>query len=146
EELTKTHCKILMKSKKKKKRRKRKMLKSYKFDDMTQLSPHFNVQEFRCKGGKPHDILIADDLINKLEILYKRLDCSKIIVTSGHRCAEYDRKIGNSGKGQHIIGNAADICCYDKNNQPISSKLVCCAAQDIGFGGIANITKNYGHL
>ena len=52
-------------------------------------------------------------------------------------------QFGNSGVGQHINGNAADICCYDKNGKPISSKLVCCTAQDVGFGGIANITKAY---
>ena len=119
------------------------MLKSYLYSDRTQLSAHFNVQEFRCKCGKKHNILISDDLINKLEILFKKLDCSKIIVTSGHRCSDYDKSIGNSGVGQHINGNAADICCYDKNGKPISSKLVCCTAQDVGFGGIANITKAY---
>ena len=119
------------------------MLKSYLYSDRTQLSAHFNVQEFRCECGKKHNILISDDLINKLEILFKKLDCSKIIVTSGHRCSDYDKSIGNSGVGQHINGNAADICCYDKNNQPISSKIVCCVAQDVGFGGIANITKAY---
>ena len=39
--------------------------------------------------------------------------------------------------------NAADIVCYGQDGQPISSKLVCCKAQDIGFGGIANITIAY---
>lgn len=40
-------------------------------------------------------------------------------------------------------GNAADICCIGQDGQPISSKLVCCAAQDIGFTGIANINYSY---
>lgn len=33
----------------------------------------------------------------------------------------------------------ADVVCYDKSGNRISSKLVCCTAQDIGFGGIANM-------
>lgn len=45
--------------------------------------------------------------------------------------------------GQHVLGFAADIVCYDKSNKIISSKKVCCTAQDIGFNGIANIDKNY---
>ena len=69
-------------------------VKTYKFDDNTQLSEHFNVQEFRCKCGQNHDILIAEELVDKLEKLFSKLDCSKIIVTSGMRCPSYDISIG----------------------------------------------------
>lgn len=115
----------------------------YPYNDKTQLSEHFNVQEFRCKCGKSHDILIATELVSQLERLYTTLNCSKIIITSGHRCVEHDKSLGNSGVGQHILGKAADCCCYDQSNKPISSKIVCCVAQDLGFGGIANITNAY---
>lgn len=40
--------------------------KTYNFADTTQLSPHFNVQEFFCKCGDAHDTLVSDELINKL--------------------------------------------------------------------------------
>lgn len=116
---------------------------SYAYNDKTQLSKHFNVQEFRCKCGKTHDILISQELVYQLERLFSTLDCSKIIVSSGHRCSEYDKKIGNSGVGQHILGKAADVYCYDKNNKAISTKIVSCVAQDLGFGGIANINSAY---
>ncbi len=119
------------------------MIKTYKYSDNTQLSPHFNAREFRCKCGKEHEILISTELVDKLEKLYEKLDCSKIIVTSGYRCAEHDKNVGGSGTGQHTKGNAADICCYGQDGQPISSKIVCCKAQDIGFTGIANITAAY---
>lgn len=119
------------------------MIKTYPFDDKTQLSAHFNVSEFRCKCGKGHDTLLADELVDKLEQLYSALNCSKIIVTSGFRCSMHDRSVGGDGTGQHTKGNAADICCYGQDGQPISSKTVCCKAQDIGFGGIANITPAY---
>lgn len=119
------------------------MIQTYPFNDNTQLSAHFNVSEFRCKCGKVHDTLLADELVEKLEQLYATLDCSKIIVTSGFRCSMHDRTVGGSGTGQHTKGNAADICCYGQDGQPISSKVVCCKAQDIGFMGIANITAAY---
>lgn len=48
------------------------MIKTYPFDDKTQLSVHFNVSEFRCKCGKAHDTLLADELVDKLEQLYSR--------------------------------------------------------------------------
>ena len=119
------------------------MIKTYPFTDDTQLTPHFNAHEFKCKCGQPHDFQLADVLVGKLEELYGKLNCSKIIVTSGFRCAAHDKNVGGSGTGQHTKGNAADICCYGQDGNPISSKIVCCTAQDLGFGGIANITSEY---
>lgn len=119
------------------------MIKKFESGDKSQLSQHFNVQEFKCKCGKEHEILIAEELVENLEKLYSALNCSKIIVTSGYRCTAHDKNVGGSGSGQHTKGNAADICCYGQDGQPISSKTVCCKAQDIGFGGIANITTEY---
>ena len=116
---------------------------TYKFDDQTQLSPHFNAREFRCQCGQPHETLIASELIDKLEALNTALNCSKIIVTSGYRCPEHDKAVGGTSSGQHTKGTAADVCCYGQDGQPISSKTVCCKAQDLGFGGIANITSSY---
>ena len=124
-------------------RRKILMIQKHDYNDTTQLSPHFNAKEFRCKCGKEHETLISDELIEKLEKLYAALNCSKIIVTSGYRCTAHDKNVGGSGTGQHTLGNAADICCYGQDGQPISSKVVCCKAQDIGFRGIANITAAY---
>ena len=119
------------------------MIKAYVYGDRTQLSPHFRSSEFQCKCGKAHDTLISDELVSKLEELYAKLNCSKIIVTSGYRCVTHDKNVGGSGTGQHTKGTAADICCYGQNGKPISSKVVCCTAQDLDFGGIANITSDY---
>ena len=116
---------------------------TYKFDDQTQLSPHFNAREFRCSCGKSHETLIASELVDRLEALYTALNCSKIIVTSGYRCPEHDKAVGGTSSGQHTKGTAADVCCYGQDGQPISSKTVCCKAQNLGFGGIANITSSY---
>ena len=121
------------------------MIKAYVYGDRTQLSPHFRSSEFQCKCGKAHDTLISDELVSKLEALYAKLNCSKIIVTSGYRCVTHDKNVGGSGTGQHTKGTAADICCYGQDGKPISSKVVCCTAQDLGFGGIANITSEYIH-
>ena len=115
----------------------------YQYSDSVQISQHFNSTEFRCKCGKEHDFEVNDNLVQKLEKLYAALNCSQIIVTSGFRCVTHDKNVGGSGTGQHTLGNAADICCYSQDGQPISSKTVCCKAQDIGFTGIANITAAY---
>ncbi len=118
------------------------MIKTYSNSSL-KLSDHFNLREFRCKCGVNHDIKIDTDLIDKLECLFDRLNCSKIIVNSGYRCSTHDVNVGGNGKGQHTKGTAADIVCYDKNNNIIPSTKVCCGAQDVGFNGIANIDSSY---
>ena len=118
-------------------------VKSFSATDNTQLTEHFNAREFRCKCGKSHDFLISDELVSKLEQLYAALDCGKIIVNSGYRCPEHDKAVGGTSTGQHTKGTAADVVCYDKSGNIISAKTVCCKAQDLGFGGIANITGAY---
>lgn len=119
------------------------MIRNYKSTDKAQLTDHFNVSEFRCKCGGNHDTLLDDELVQKLEQLYKALGCSKIIVNSGYRCASHDKNVGGNGSGQHTKGTAADIVCYDRSGKKISSKIVSCAAQDTGFSGIANIDSTY---
>lgn len=118
-------------------------VKSYTYSDATQLTPHFKASEFRCKCDSTHDALISDELLEKLEQLRDALNCSKIIVNSGYRCASHDKAVGGTGSGQHTKGTAADVVCYDSGGNVISSKTVCCTAQDLGFGGIANITSAY---
>ena len=80
------------------------MLKTYKSTDNTQLTTHFNIREFRCKCGGNHDTKLDSSLADKLEKLHKALNCSKIIINSGYRCATHDRNVGGSGSGQHVCG------------------------------------------
>ena len=109
----------------------------YAYEDNPQLSPHFSAREFRCKCSSPHTFQVSEQLISMLEQLYAALDCGKIIVSSGYRCAAHDKAVGGNGAGQHTKGTAADVVCYDKSGSVISAKTVCCKAQDLGFGGIA---------
>ena len=125
------------------------MIRKYAYKDAIQLSEHFNSSEFRCKDSGNHEYLVDDELVRGLEALFTKIPelfdikVSKIIVTSGYRCSKHDKSVGGYGSGPHVDGLAADICCYDEDGKPISSKLVCCAAQEIGFRGISNITSAY---
>lgn len=115
------------------------MIKTYKSTDRIQLTEHFNVSEFKCKCGGNHDTKLDTELVDKLEKLHTALNCSKIIINSGYRCPTHSVNVGGSSADYHTKGYAADIVCYDRNNNKISSKKVSCVAQDLGFGGIANI-------
>lgn len=108
------------------------------------ISTHFHSTEFKC----PHcgTIKIDENLINKLEHIFSKLNASKCIISSGYRCAVHDKAIGGF-LGRHYEGLAADCCYYDKNGKIIPSKIVICVAYDLGeLKGIANIDGNYVHL
>jgi GH25 family lysozyme M1 (1,4-beta-N-acetylmuramidase) len=128
-------------------------IKRYAYSDAIQLTEHFNSSEFRCKSDSQHtaqhDYLVCDETVQGLEALFTMIPklfgikVSKICLTSGYRCSTHDIAVGGSGQGPHVDGYAADFICYDDEGKPISSKMVCCAAQEIGFRGIANITSAY---
>lgn len=122
------------------------MLNTYKYNSCKQLSANFCVSEFRCKCGKAHDIVIDSRLITGLQQLVGALGASKAIITSGYRCPAHDIAVGGNGSGQHTKGTAADVIFYDRSGYPISTKLVACKAQDLGFGGIANIDRTYHYI
>ena len=129
------------------------MIKTYAYSDAIQLTPHFNSSEFRCKPDNKHDAKhdykIDSELVNGLEALFTKIPelfgikVSKICLTSGYRCPTHDVAVGGSGSGPHVDGYAADFIVYDEKGAPVSSKMVCCAAQEIGFRGISNITSAY---
>lgn len=121
-------------------------LKTYNYADKTQLTEHFNVSEFRCKCDEEHDTILDTVLIDMLEQIYAVLNCSKIIVNSGYRCTKHDKTVGGTGTGQHTKGKAADIVCYDHIGNKISTKIVTCAAQDLGFNGIGKINDTATHV
>lgn len=118
-------------------------VKQLKNDDNTQISAHFNAQEFKCKCGRTHDILISEELVQKLEELRTTLNCNSIVITSGYRCPTHDKNVGGTGSGMHTKGLAVDCKCFGQDGNAISSKIVSCKAQDLGFTGIANIDSDY---
>lgn len=111
-------------------------MSTYNYNDRKQLSQHFNVQEFKCKCGKAHDIIIDNTLVGRLERLYKIADCSRITITSGYRCPTHSRNVGGSASDAHTVGIASDIMCYDKQGKLKNPWLVAACAEQAGFSGI----------
>lgn len=108
------------------------------------ITTHFHSTEFKC----PHcgAIKIDENLVNKVEHIFSKLNASKCIVSSGYRCPTYDKR-ENGFAGRHSEGLAMDCIFYDKSNKIIPSKIVICVAYDLGeLNGIAKINNNYTHL
>lgn len=112
-------------------------------DGSKKLSENFRVEEFACKDGSD-SVLISEELIVMLEKLRARLSCS-ININSGYRTVAHNRAVGGSLTSKHCYGLAADVICK-KDGKTIPAKEVCCAAQSLGFPGIAYISAGATHL
>ena len=73
-----------------------------------QITPHFNIAEFRCKNG---EVLINAEVIahiqrlEKFRVWYKRV----MIVNSGYRTPEHNAAVNGEKDSYHMKGIAADI-------------------------------------
>ena len=75
------------------------------------MSRYFKPEEFRCKDGSTHPefeggvhpglLLVLDDIREKFG--------KPILVNSGYRSPEHNRKVGGAPRSYHVKGMAADI-------------------------------------
>ena len=106
-------------------------VKTYSYTDKTQLTKHFNVQEFKCKCGKKHSIKIDSDLAPTLEKVMTKIGAKAGNIYSGYRCAAHDKAIGGSGTGSHVQGYACDIWFKDNKGNRINTNRVAIALEDL---------------
>jgi len=73
---------------------------------------HFTPEEMACKCGCKSCRMILDFMqrLEEIRIHYNR----PMHITSGFRCADYDKAIG--GKGNHSLGCAADVLISKGDN------------------------------
>lgn len=76
-----------------------------------QLTEHFKLSEFRCKNGRdvPPELLgNVQRLANNLQVLREYLG-KPIIIASGYRDPEYNRRVGGAKNSTHMEGEAGDL-------------------------------------
>lgn len=100
-----------------------------------QVSKNFKLREFECRDGS-HLVKLDERLLEKLQ---KMRDIIKkpIIVHSGYRTPEYNKKVGGAPRSQHLEGKAADIKVSGMNPHEVAK-----FAKEVGFNGIGIYTHN----
>ena len=112
---------------------------------MKQLSTHFSLDEFKCPCGNCKIVEIDMELVDKLERLRSLLG-SKLTITSGYRCQDYQDQLTlrgyetSKGTSQHTLGMAADVM----NGIATGQELAGCAVQ-AGFKAIG-VGNNFIHV
>jgi Uncharacterized protein conserved in bacteria len=72
------------------------------------LTANFNLREFQCPCCGA--VKIDPELVRRLQVARDRIG-KPIIVTSGYRCPDHNRRVGGASNSQHLHGRAADIYC-----------------------------------
>lgn len=79
---------------------------------LTHVSDHFSWQEFDCHSGEEMPDAVKPSIrrlcVEVLELIRKEWS-SPIIIVSGWRSEEYNKRIGGAGQSRHVTGEAADI-------------------------------------
>lgn len=99
------------------------VIKSYIIDTESneQLGKHFKVKEFACKDGSPV-VFIDEYLWTVLDILRTKVG-RPVIVTSGYRTPDWNKKTGGAKYSYHMRGMAADIRVNGMTPKQVASKL-----------------------
>lgn len=110
------------------------MIRVYYLTRNIKLSDHFYISEFVCKdpGDIPSKVFIEMELIERLEsfrLLVKR----PLIITSGYRTQEWNRRVNGSPKSLHMLGQAADIKMNSYDKEHIMVFAVHAGFKGIGF-------------
>lgn len=75
------------------------------------ISENFKLEEFNCKDGTIVPTQYFNNLnrlVGQLEVIREAVN-SPIIVTSGYRTKDYNKKVGGVVNSQHLTASAADF-------------------------------------
>lgn len=99
------------------------MIESYilNTDGNVQIAKHFKVKEFACKDGS-QIVFIDRYLVSILDILRNQIG-KPIIITSGYRTPEWNKKCNGAKYSYHMRGMAADIRVNGMNAKELANKL-----------------------
>lgn len=99
------------------------MIKSYIMDTdgNVKITNHFKVKEFACKDGSPV-VFVDDYMVTLLEILRQTIN-KPIIITSGYRTPEHNKKVGGAKCSYHMRGCAADIRVNGMTPKDVAKEL-----------------------
>lgn len=85
------------------------------------VAKNFRVKEFACKDGTPI-VFIDTYLVTILSILRTKLE-KPVIITSGYRTPEHNKKVGGAKYSYHMRGMAADIRVEGMTARELAKKL-----------------------
>lgn len=100
---------------------------------MAQRSRNFYDYEFRCKCRQCAPKLVPDALIEILQDLRDHFD-RPVKVHSGHRCPEYNARVGGATGSKHMEAIAADVTVQHISPNEVQRYLLSKYPDTLGIG------------
>lgn len=99
------------------------MIKSYIMDISSneKVGKYFKVKEFACRDGS-QVVFIDDYLVEILDILRNKIE-KPVIINSGYRTPEQNKRVGGARYSYHMRGMAADIRADGMTAKELAKKL-----------------------
>lgn len=118
------------------------MIKSYIIDTEAneKVGQHFKVKEFACKDGSKV-VFIDSYLVSILDILRNQVG-KPVIINSGYRTPEWNKKCDGARYSYHMRGMAADIRINGMSPKGIADKLNKIIPNECGI----IVYKNWVHI
>lgn len=109
------------------------MIKSYIMDQNAneEVGQHFKVKEFACKDGS-QVVFIDENLVVILDILRNKIG-KPVIITSGYRTPEWNKKCNGAKYSYHTRGMAADIRVHGLSAKEIANELNAIVPDECGI-------------
>lgn len=109
------------------------MIKSYimETDGNTNLGRWFKVKEFACKDRSPI-VFIDEYLWTTLSILRTKIG-KPVIITSGYRTPEWNKKCNGAKYSYHMRGMAADIRVDGMSAKELANELNAIVPDECGI-------------
>ena len=98
-------------------------IKAYILDEQAnhKITEHFKVKEFACKDGST--IVFVDEYLAVLLEILRETIKKPVIITSGYRTPEHNKKVGGAKYSFHMRGMAADITVKDMTPKDVAKEL-----------------------
>lgn len=103
------------------------------------LSANFQRCEFKCHCRNCNYDTVDKELIDVLEDLRSHFG-KPVLITSGNRCPEYNKKIGGAKHSYHVKGRAADVRVKNTPPKEVQKYLDETYPDKYGIGCYSNFT------
>lgn len=106
---------------------------------MGDLSKNFSKSEFRCKCGGCVPIIPPAELIEVMQHIRDHFGLP-VKVHSGHRCVDYNRRVGGANGSKHLTAIACDFTILGVDNDKIQQYALNNYQGKYGIGRYNNFT------
>ena len=104
------------------------------------IGKYFKVREFACRDGS-QVVFVDNYLVSILDILRNKIG-KPVIITSGYRTPEWNKKYDGAKYSYHMRGMAADIRVDGMSAKELANKLNAIVPEECGI----IVYKNWVHF